>query len=675
MKKTLIIAVIAALALLTACQNDDFSIGSDNLVFTATIADATTRTTVNTNASDETVRGKIEWVAGDEITIRDASSHSAIYIAESAGQTTKFSKKDGQPNLGSGPYTATYGSAPSVAQNYSDYYSGAAQAKNVYMTASATSNTILTFKAACGLLKLNLTAASSETDKTISKIKVTGTPTGGSKTTFILTCSAEYGESIETAKDFYLVLPAGSYNKILFFNKSGKVCQKARDTGLSISNNLIQPITLDNLVMSGDGQATEVTAIIDAGESKGKVLWKTNDIIYVNGAQYKTDANDVSSASFSFIDSNEDPAIAPYNAYYGLSMNGESPLLPSTQTYDSEGTGNMPMYAAGNNATLTFKNLCAVLSVKVDATDMATVKSIKVESDKPMCGAFTIVSDAAVPTGANSVVLDCGTGVATSAEGTVFNIAVPAQAYSYLKIFLSSDGTNYNECMATIKPDVPGTYSRGAVYNIDYKANALRLWTGGPLFATFNVGSTVTDYASYTTTPVVYSNLGGYYPWGKTNNIFGHESSIQWDDSGKQADLSNETDAATYNWGGAWRMPTKGELCSLINKANTHDNTKDAATLNPLLTDWQWCDGTTNQYKTGCTIVGYKVSGLGNSIFVPASGHYHDGSYADIGTSGFYYCSNYWGTEQAFYLSISASNKSVGRSFRARARSVRAVLK
>ena len=77
--------------------------------------------------------------------------------------------------------------------------------------------------------------------------------------------------------------------------------------------------------------------------------------------------------------------------------------------------------------------------------------------------------------------------------------------------------------------------------------------------------------------------------------------------------LDPEDDAATVNWGGNWRMPTKAEQDELRNNCT-----------------WDWT--TQNGVK------GYKVTGPnGNSIFLPAAGYMYEGTLDNAGSYG-----NYW---------------------------------
>lgn len=230
MKKTMILAAFAALISLASCQKEEaINNGTDrnaSPLFTASISGAT-RTTI------DMTEGKVAWEATDEITVTDAASASSIYKIESIDATTgkaTFVYKSGAI-LGAGPYTASYGTEPATAQTYS------ATAGKLYMTAPETSNNSFTFTVQCGLMKLNLT----KTGESVKSITVTGTPTGGSETTYTLTCDP--AQSVASAKDFFIALPAGSYTKIEITNNDGEVCTLNSASGVAVASNHIKPIT------------------------------------------------------------------------------------------------------------------------------------------------------------------------------------------------------------------------------------------------------------------------------------------------------------------------------------------------------------------------------------------------------------------------------------------------
>ena len=85
-------------------------------------------------------------------------------------------------------------------------------------------------------------------------------------------------------------------------------------------------------------------------------------------------------------------------------------------------------------------------------------------------------------------------------------------------------------------------------------------------------------------------------------------------------------DAATANWGGAWRMPTTAELAELLNEC-----------------EWEF-EGT-----------GYRVTGPnGNSIFLPAAGYRHGEKQYGNGNAGYYASGEIIGTYS--YPSMAAQN-------------------
>ena len=253
MKKIMFFAVVAAVISLASCQKEALNeaAGTESPVFTATISTGT-KTTVN--ATD----GKVAWESTDKITITDASATSAIYKIKSIdGNTGKATFEVESGTLGQGPYTATYGTAPTTAQTYS------ATPGNLYMTASSETTT-LTFSVQCGLMEINLTKAG----ESVKSIAVTGTPTGGSETTYTLICTE--AQSIAEKESFYIVLPAGIYNKIVITDSNDKVCTLTAASGLTLENNHIKPVTfgsdkLDFKSNLPDGALTGVFTVDDKG--------------------------------------------------------------------------------------------------------------------------------------------------------------------------------------------------------------------------------------------------------------------------------------------------------------------------------------------------------------------------------------------------------------------------
>ena len=119
-------------------------------------------------------------------------------------------------------------------------------------------------------------------------------------------------------------------------------------------------------------------------------------------------------------------------------------------------------------------------------------------------------------------------------------------------------------------------------------------------WATCNVGAT---------TPEGY---GEYFAWGETKPKSNYSSSNYTYDA-DPATLPSYADAATVNWGGAWRMPTRAEWTELIDNCT-----------------WTW--------TTQNGVEGYKVTSKsnGNSIFLPVTGYRYDSS-LKFGDFGYYW--------------------------------------
>ncbi len=144
-------------------------------------------------------------------------------------------------------------------------------------------------------------------------------------------------------------------------------------------------------------------------------------------------------------------------------------------------------------------------------------------------------------------------------------------------------------------------------------------------WATCNVGAT---------TPEEY---GDYYAWGETITKSSYTSS-NYTYSSNSTTLPLFADVARVNWGGSWRMPTRAEQEELIDTNNC---------------TWEWI--TQNGVK------GYKVTSKknGNSIFLPAAGHFSDSKLYYAGRFGYYWSSSLsaiYNSIYAYDLCFSSSN-------------------
>ena len=117
---------------------------------------------------------------------------------------------------------------------------------------------------------------------------------------------------------------------------------------------------------------------------------------------------------------------------------------------------------------------------------------------------------------------------------------------------------------------------------------------------------------------------GNYYAWGETTTKSSYSFSNSLTFGRDMDDISGNAnyDAATANWGGTWRMPTKSEMKELANNCN-----------------WTW---TTQNGVNGMRVTGPNAK----SIFLPAAGYWSWESYLVVGEEG-----KYWGSTPFEYES------------------------
>ena len=373
------------------------------------------------------------------------------------------------------------------------------------------------------------------------------------------------------------------------------------------------------------------TALADDGENAYNVVWSEGDQITI-GDQTFTLNSGAGSTTASF--TGTAPADGTYKAYYGINKNLD---FGPTQYYEAGKVSNFPMYADaevadGKIEPLQFKNCCGILSLTVKGT--ATIKSIKITAKENVSGILEfyplLVS---FSEGNPYLVLDCGTGIALTEEGTVFNIAMIERTYTGVQITLTD--TENNSCTKTFKGTDGLVIERSKITKAAFSATTfvgttgtakakingvetdvkwIQLWEGGPKFAEYNVGVTDGKAESY----------GGYYCWGGTYNNNPALEGFKWTDDHNSNDavLTGDTDTATKLWGSNWRMPTYYEFEALLNSNNCT------------------CTWTTNYNETG--INGLLCQGKedtayeSNSVFLPAASICESGEVQAPGKNGIY---------------------------------------
>ena len=202
----------------------------------------------------------------------------------------------------------------------------------------------------------------------------------------------------------------------------------------------------------------------------------------------------------------------------------------------------------------------------------------------------------------------------TALVALVLSLSVSAQFY----IYCSNGDVLEVDSISLVKPD----NSNNQINNHEYVDLGL---PSGLKWATCNVGAdSPEDYGDYfawgEVEPKTTYNWGTYkYCVDDYDNLTKYCSISSYGNNGftdTKTVLDPEDDAATVNWGGSWRMPTKAEQDELRNNCI-----------------WTWI--------TQSGVNGYKVTGPnGNSIFLPAAGYMSVGALGYAGSYGYYWSSS-----------------------------------
>ena len=243
----------------------------------------------------------------------------------------------------------------------------------------------------------------------------------------------------------------------------------------------------------------------------------------------------------------------------------------------------------------------ASVSVMVECSGSATVGT------RGLCWNTT-----GAPTVSDSHVAS-GTGVGSFA---VQLTGLSAGTTYYVRAYAKIGGTyRYGNMLTFTTPD---DGSNGHAY-VDLGLPSGLLW------ATCNVGAdNPEDYGDYfawgETQPKDYYNWSAYQHCNGSNSTmtkyctdadYGNDGFVD-----NQTTLFPEDDAATANWGGNWRMPTREECQELL------DNTTQT-----------W---TTQNGVNGCLF----TASNGNSLFLPAAGYRLGSSLDYAGSIGYYWSSS-----------------------------------
>ena len=360
------------------------------------------------------------------------------------------------------------------------------------------------------------------------------------------------------------------------------------------------------------------------------------------------------------------------------------------------------------SGTVAMDAVMSVLNIDLGSTYGASATKVKLTGVKNTLTISLATGDVTLGTGSIAYTLE--------PSETSCTVCVPAQTSS-IGLNAYYDNTAYAWSNVALNAEAKKKVSID-VTEAGFSAprKALQLWADGPYWAEFNVGATITDYATVTGTTddekYTIANIGGAYQWAGTEDkssltqadipldhcpyhIAGTDdahgwtkyvptsrsSSTDWGGTGEpdnKLTLDPSDDAAYVNWGSNWRMPTADECRRLVNY--------QGAAVSYSCCTLEEFDGSTKQYVSGCTLTGWKVSGkddyADNSIFLPSAGS-HGGGTTSLGLAGYFWSSNIRdhqsvSARHAYYIIVGTNaagmSTSVYQGWRELGMSVRAVL-
>ncbi|MBQ0129484.1 MAG: hypothetical protein KBT57_06560 [bacterium] len=183
---------------------------------------------------------------------------------------------------------------------------------------------------------------------------------------------------------------------------------------------------------AGIEQGNSKTGLLPNGDHAFNQVWTADDAINVNGESVVIDEKCAGYSTGTFTG---EVIVAPkYYAVYpsNATLEGSTATftLPASQNYvaDSYASNLAPLAAVSDNQQLTFKNLCGLMELSLDASDV-TVTQLVLSCDRPICGTaspfdmdkldsetLTMPSEAG-----KSITLNCGNdGVSGKAASFVF---------------------------------------------------------------------------------------------------------------------------------------------------------------------------------------------------------------------------------------------------------------
>lgn len=202
-------------------------------------------------------------------------------------------------------------------------------------------------------------------------------------------------------------------------------------------------------VMAYTGESETRTALSEAEGNKFDVLWSAGDKIMIGDKEFTlSNGENTTHATFR----GTAPADGTYTVYYPSTYHGT--IWPDQQYASDNGISGAPMVAnatvsEGEISTLRFTNVGGILRYTIKGDK--TITSINVKGN------------------GIDMTLDCGSGVALTAEGTVFNFALPAGTYTNAKLTFLAD-----DYMIATKTAPEFVVKKNVVSKATFEASALK---------------------------------------------------------------------------------------------------------------------------------------------------------------------------------------------------------
>lgn len=392
-------------------------------------------------------------------------------------------------------------------------------------------------------------------------------------------------------------------------------CNKIETENQPVENT--EGIPFSATVSLGDNAATK--ALAESG-STITATWAEGEKVALihNGVSDEMTVSSVSGGSATITGTITSPAdgedvtiIYPSSAADGTTGNIKADLLYAqnglltgegsiAEKYDArKGTGTLKVDGTATlDGSVSLTNQFAIFKFTVRGADGTTVISAK-----PL-----------------TVTIGTQDYVITPAAATdVLYAALPAVSGEKVS-FDATDGSDRTYTCAKLSV----SFAAGSYYQSTLKMREyvdLGIVVGGKKikWATCNVGAAnPQDYGDYfawgeTTTKTDYNtDWSNYFDTSDEGFTF-----TKYNIDGGKTVLDLEDDAANANWGGSWRMPTNAEMEALLTLSKE------------WVTDYE-----------GSGVKGYKFTGNGKTLFLPAAGFRRDTDLGNAGSRGYYWSSS-----------------------------------